>query len=504
RQMATAAATPKARMHALYALDGISMLDEASIMAALSDEHPQVRRHAIRLSQRLDLSQPLVQKLSQLAKDPALEVRYQLAFSAGSLAKTPRTAVLTRLIRSDHDDAWMRAAIQSSLAENPGEVFANLVADARFRSGGAGEFLSQLATQIGQQNRETDTHQAVRALLGVSDQEASFALPVIGNLLQGRQRQGSVLAKMSSRGSLRDLDRMVSKMVQSLASLAIDDSADVAPRVKAIQTLRFGSFQEVERSLETLIDNRQPHRVQRAAILALGRYSDARVAELLVAAWPGLSPQLRQVASDVLFARPQHTLAMFDAIDEETIATRSLSPTQLQLASKSKNREVRDRAAGYLKSLNLGRRDDVVADYQQALQLTGDITRGKAIFKERCSVCHKVEGIGYELGPNLAAMKTRGPEAILTNVLDPNREINPQYLNYVALTLDGRYVKGMITAENANSITLRSSEIQQDTILRSDLDQLQSTALSIMPEGLEKVMDHQAMADVIAYLMQVN
>ena len=45
-------------------------------------------------------------------------------------------------------------------------------------------------------------------------------------------------------------------------------------------------------------------------------------------------------------------------------------------------------------------------------------------------------------------------EAILVNVLDPNREVNPQFVNYVLITHDGRSFTGMITGETANSVTL--------------------------------------------------
>ena len=119
-------------------------------------------------------------------------------------------------------------------------------------------------------------------------------------------------------------------------------------------------------------------------------------------------------------------------------------------------------------------------------------------------MCHKVEGFGHEIGPNLATIKTRGPETILVNVLDPNREVNPLYLNYAVLTEDGRAMTGMIAAESATSITLRRAESATDTVLRIDIEQLQSTGLSIMPEGMEEAINQQMMADIIAYLMAVK
>src|SRR5437868_10429775 len=126
--------------------------------------------------------------------------------------------------------------------------------------------------------------------------------------------------------------------------------------------------------------------------------------------------------------------------------------------------------------------------------------RGKQVFDKTCAACHKVQGIGNDIGPNLAAMKARGPEAILLNVLDPNREVNPQYLNYSVLTSDGRQLTGLIAAETATSITFRRADNATDTVLRIDIEQLKSTGMSLMPEGLEKQIDQQSMADLLEFL----
>ena len=61
---------------------------------------------------------------------------------------------------------------------------------------------------------------------------------------------------------------------------------------------------------------------------------------------------------------------------------------------------------------------------------------------------------------------------------------------------------GMVAAETASSVTLRRAESATDTVLRVDIEELKSTGLSIMPEGLEKSIDVQAMADIISYLLQ--
>ena len=88
----------------------------------------------------------------------------------------------------------------------------------------------------------------------------------------------------------------------------------------------------------------------------------------------------------------------------------------------------------------------------------------------------------------------------MLNILDPNREVKPQFFSYVVALDSGRTVTGMIAAETANSLTLRKSDNTTETILRVNIEEIVSTGLSFMPEGLEKQLDVAAMADLLAYL----
>src|SRR5262249_59186671 len=124
----------------------------------------------------------------------------------------------------------------------------------------------------------------------------------------------------------------------------------------------------------------------------------------------------------------------------------------------------------------------------------------KIVFKERCSSCHRLEGVGQQIGADLSAIRDRGAEAVLLNILDPNREVLPQYQSYVVATTDGRVLTGMITDEAANNLTIRKPDASAETILRLQIEELRSTGLSFMPEGLEKEIDVPAMADLLAYL----
>ena len=181
-----------------------------------------------------------------------------------------------------------------------------------------------------------------------------------------------------------------------------------------------------------------------------------------------------------------------------------LEPTRMKLLASHRNESIRQRAAGLIEATQSSDRHSVLADYRESLEMQGDATRGRAVFKKVCATCHQVEGFGHALAPNLAAMQNRGPETILSNVLVPNREVNPQYLNYALITTDGRALTGMIAAETATSVTLKRADNATDTVLRIDIEELRSTGVSLMPEGMEKQIDKQAMADLIAYLLSIR
>src|SRR5262249_53164129 len=147
---------------------------------------------------------------------------------------------------------------------------------------------------------------------------------------------------------------------------------------------------------------------------------------------------------------------------------------------------------------------DVVAAYQKALRVRGDPGHGKEVFKAQCSSCHRLEREGQQVGADLSAIRDRGLDAVLLNILDPNREVMPQFLSSVLVTTSGRVLTGMIAVETANSLTIRQPDGHEETVLRLQIEELRSTGLSYMPEGLEKQIDVPAMADLLAYLNSVR
>lgn len=149
-------------------------------------------------------------------------------------------------------------------------------------------------------------------------------------------------------------------------------------------------------------------------------------------------------------------------------------------------------------------REKIVESYAAALTIEGDATRGRVHFTKHCSVCHQPDELGRTLGPSVDSLKSKGASVLLTSILDPSREVNPQYINHVMVLHDGRVTSGMIADEGANSVTLRRADGMIETVLRIDIEAMRGTGLSIMPEGFEQSLDLQAMADLLAYLLEAR
>jgi len=492
-RLAAEAALPEGRLHALYALAGLGRLEPAVLLTALADPHPRLREHAVRLAERLPDDDRIRAAVLPLVADDDARVRYQLAFSLGEFPPGPdRNAALARLAVRDGGGVYPRAAILSSLRHGAGDVLERVAAAAD----ADGRLLEQLATLIGRRLEAEDMPGLERAIAAAPGDEAAGRL--VQGFLAGRARAPA--AARAARPLPEAIAAARNRLLAAARALALDDAAPAAERAAAARRLVLGGFAEAEPAFDTLLESRQPQEVQLAAVAALAEIGAPETGGWLLARWPQLSPRLRGAAAETLFSREPWVLAFLAAVDRGAVALADFDPVQLRLLTARKEPALRARLATLAARLATSPRAEVIAAYRPALALAGDASRGREHFTRICAQCHRAGDLGHELGPSLAAFKARGPEAILVHVFDPNREVNPLYVNYVAQLADGRVLTGMIADETASSITLRRGSNAADTVARADLEVLTSTGQSIMPEGIEQQLDVQGFADLLAFL----
>ena len=491
------------RFGALYSLRGIETLQEPLLLLSLQDPAPIVRYHALQLAESIAINSPaIVARMCAMTSDPDLRVRYQLAFSLGAARGRSRDAALSALALQDGADRWMRLAIASSLYEGAGQVFADLGSETSFRSSSHGrQFLVALAGQIGAANRADEIAAVIGTLEQLEGNDKALSQQLVAALVavqKGAARE-RILAAAGGKAA-----EILAQLLTEARGVAVDTDQPVSKRSEAIRSLRLAPLAEIQPLLSGLLDLKQPGEVQMASIQTLGEFPDEVVAKLIIDRWREMSPSLRATAAETLLSRPGWITVMLDSVEDKSIGRGDIDPLRIQLLKQHPDKAIAARVEELFSGTSLGTRQDVITQYRGALELEGDAGRGKQVFKKVCSACHKLEGVGTAVGADLKAIRNRGMDAVMLNVLDPNREVKPRFLTYSLITDDGRSLTGMIQTENANSLTLRRPDGTSLDIQRGNIDALRSTGLSFMPEGLEKQLDLAAMADLLAYLDSIR
>jgi putative heme-binding domain-containing protein len=230
----------------------------------------------------------------------------------------------------------------------------------------------------------------------------------------------------------------------------------------------------------------------------LRKRREPEIAQLFLDAWPTLTPAPREAAAQALASRTAWTEAMLSAVEQKQIKPSEISPTIRASLQRLTIPALRDRASKLFAPS--GTRAEVLAKYQPALSLKGKPEAGHTIYTTVCAVCHRKGIEGRDVGPNLATVQSWASEQILTNILDPNREVSPNFLLYTVELNDGRTLAGLITNETATSIALKGADGIEQNVARSEVKSLKSTGMSLMPEGLEAALTPQQVADVMAFL----
>jgi putative heme-binding domain-containing protein len=255
--------------------------------------------------------------------------------------------------------------------------------------------------------------------------------------------------------------------------------------------------------LPELLSVQTPPELQQAAIKSLAAHGTPSAIHSMLEPWKGFGPGTRREVVDNLVQSAAGALALINAVEIAAIRPGEIERDKRQLLLNHPQAAVREAAKRVLADPPSNRKQ-VVANYQPALQLTGDPQRGRMLYSKTCIQCHR-EGInGHLVGPDFVSVRNKSPDDLLVAILDPNREAQPNFQSYTAVTKQGKIYTGIISAETAASVTLKRSEAKEDVVLRDTLDELVSTGLSLMPEGLEKDLDQQQLADLIAWIKAIQ
>ena len=506
------------RLHALWTLAAVRHVDEALLSDLAGDPHAGLREHALRVAaNRFEYHVPPKRLLStatlvKLADDPAIRVRLQAAIALGNRCRDEPTALeaLGAIAAKDADDPWMRLAILSGLAESS-LAFIPLC-DAIPSASGREELQSQAAAIVGVRRRMPELAKLLEMIASRPGENRADPphgrslvdrLTILKGLAEGLERSGPPLSALVATAP-PDLKVGFERLANLWpAASAIAVSAQPArERILAIDVLARGRPDMAEIVVPPLLSPTQPGEIQLAAAKAVGSARRPSLAAKVLGDWSKLALATRRELLAGLISNPTLASTLVPALEQEWITPSELDAPARTMLEHLPDAKLRERASKILARFAPPQRSEALARYQAALKLAGDPRRGTIVFAKNCQTCHQRQGQGHRVGPDLSGIAGRAPEALLSDIIDPNREVAPDFATLSVATRGGQVFAGLLAEETATTLKLRRAEGVEDTLLRSEIDELRSTGKSLMPEGLEQTISLQEMADLVAFLRE--
>ena len=503
RKLLRQSRSPLARLHAMWSLEGLGNLDGQDLLSMLADEAAGNREHAVRLAEpRLARNRTLCKQVLCLAGDRNARVRFQVAFSLGALSGAESTAALAAIARRDSADLWISTAILSSSAARSHDLVERLCSDRQQLARVSARLLRQLAEVVGVRNQRAEMTTLLEAAGGLPPEQGAYRQEIVRGLALGLSRTGQRLFAMQLQLPADTRDMLASTISRSLAD-SVDRDLAVSRRIRAIELLSFSTFETVQRTLQQLLVADQAPEVQSAVIACLASFRHRESVSLLVSRCPDVTPARRQEILSAVLEQAESLEPVLLALQRGVISPSEIGGTQRELLLARLSPAQREQSSMQLLAVR-ATRATAVAQFQSSLSLPGDRARGAKVYARECSACHRYQGQGHEVGPNLALTKSKSAQELLVQILDPSREVDPRFVQHSVVDKRGRVHTGMIAAETSTGLTIKQAEGKQSLVLRSDVDRIDSSGKSLMPEGLEQKINYQEMADLISFLRTIQ
>ncbi len=179
----------------------------------------------------------------------------------------------------------------------------------------------------------------------------------------------------------------------------------------------------------------------------------------------------------------------------------------IEIASQHGDAQIRDLFEGYLPEELRVQRLGPTIDESSLLAMQGSAERGRQLFEQAteitCRQCHQVGSIGKNIGPDLSGIGAKQtPADVLASILRPSEKIDPKYRTQTVLTVDGNVVTGIIISDTETQLVLSDAQAKTHTIAKDEIELVQTSSKSVMPEMLLAGMTTQQGADLLAFLSE--
>jgi putative membrane-bound dehydrogenase-like protein len=525
KDLALHASDERHRLRGLWGLYAIGSFDAEIATKLLADADPWVRSWTIRLlGEAKQVSADILNHLVELAgSGKASEVRLQLAATAQRL-QAPDTMPLIQNLMLHTEDAndsciplmiWL--ALEPRIADQTNSALNWLKDHASGNLLVTNEIIPRTMRRLVATNQPEKLAGALVFLGQVHDsavRRRALQGLVVG--LEGRQVNAPPNWKHVFRELDRDQDSEVQRLARRLAvhfrdaeaigrslALARDATKTQKERIDAIHDLALAHPTEALRPLEDLVAGESNLEIRSEACRALAAYEDTDLPKIILKNWNNYPPELKSEAVNLLAGRKNWAKALLAAVGDKKVPRTDLTNNVIlrigAFHDDSLNKQI-ETVWGKVRDTPVEL--NALIEQMRASLHEGPVSfeHGRAVFEAQCAKCHRFEGRGHDVGPNLDGA-ARDIEYLLVNILDPNRVIGQPYFIHTIERKDGRVETGILTAEDDTSVTLKNENDAVKLILKKEIEQMSVQAKSLMPEGLSKNMTVQDFRDLIRYLM---
>jgi len=313
------------------------------------------------------------------------------------------------------------------------------------------------------------------------------------------------VAKVSSSPLIRELSILFGdgRALDEVKAIALDDKADLPAREAALKTLIESRPPDLRSLCERLLEVRGLGVV---AARGLALSEDPAIGGRLAKVYRKFSPQERTALLDTLVARPAFAKALLDEMAAGAIAKTDLTAFHARQIRGFEEEaltkqlievwgELRDSAAD--KKVLV---EKLKGDLKPDALATANLGNGRALYAAVCGACHTMYGEGGKIGPDLTGSGRANLDYLLENVGDPSAVVSADYRMSLVTLEDGRALSGVIAGKDERTLTLRTLA-ETMTIDQKEVVKIDTSPMSMMPEGLLLAFPPEQVRDLIAYLM---
>ncbi len=530
-------------MHALWTLHGLGVIADGKTdvldVVATALKHPSagVRRNAVQV---LPASEWSVAQIDQarVLNDRDVQVRLAALLALADLPASTaagRMAAHQSLNQADvMRDRWLRDAVTSAAATHAFaflEELQTVISTPCAPGLGPDDAATQVVERVAEHlSRGRLTSGEIERLLAIIERSSTVqADAMLAGLGRGWPRGYTIalspaaeallvkqfmesstggkgqLARLANLWGSKALDQYAGEIAAALLKSASDKTLSDAERVNAVKQLI--SFQSLSddsvANVLALITPKTSSELATQFVSALSGSQAAALGPQLVEQAPAFSPAVRTAALRLLLGRPATTAVFLKAVEDGKLQLVELSLDQKQALSSHPDRAIRERARKLLSQsggLPNADREKVVKELHHLTEVKGDVAAGKEVFKKQCAKCHMHSGEGTRIGPDLTGMAVHPKHELLTHILDPSRSVEGNFRVYTVALEDGRVLSGMLAGESKTAIEIVDTEAKRHAIPREDIEQLVGSTKSLMPEGFEKQVKPEEIANLLEFL----